>query len=302
VAAARGGCDLALNLGLGAGAALAGALAVSCLSPPADTLSEPDNARTWATTASAVAVFSRAQSPLDFLDGRPSYADASCPSKTDDGTHAVISGGCVDHEGRHWEGQVVLERESPQTVLVTFDGFGSYDDPQWRSVLVGTFVWQQLADDSFGFEAHLEERAATLTSIDYWGTAEGSWDGRSTWSGHGDVIRQGGFGPNGHVRAVTQQEVVDDAACSGQPLSGLTRLDDGRQVAVVTYDGATDCDPDQAAGFSVDGKVRPALTGVGCSFALRLDSQVDWRTGLAMGVGFGLLVWSRRRRRAARLA
>jgi len=210
----------------------------------------------------------------------------------------VLSGGCVDATGRTWDGRVTLTRGSDGSVSGHFEHFGNYDDPQWRSELSGAFTWQPQGDERSGFDAQLEEVGSTTTTLDYEGTVRGTWDGRSTWSGNGDVYRVGGFGPHGHVRVSTREEVVDDALCSGQPASGETTLYDGRETVTITYDGAEACDAEQNARLSVDGSPRGYLSGICCSAgaprAPHLGAFAAWGVALS-ALGCGRRALSRQR-------
>ena len=73
--------------------------------------------------------------------------------------------------------------------------------------------------------------------------------------------------PTGVVDAMTVDQLVDDDTCSGQPVSGTTTLHGRGDTAVITNDGATDCDPDQNARVSVNGKDRGLVAGINCSVA-----------------------------------
>ena len=72
----------------------------------------------------------------------------------------------------------------------------------------------------------------------------------------------GFIAPNGSVEATTTDELVVDARCSGQPVSGSTTLRSRGHTAVVTYDGETDCDDDQNAELSVNGEARGPISGI----------------------------------------
>ena len=79
------------------------------------------------------------------------------------------------------------------------------------------------------------------------------------------MIRSGPIAPTGTVDATTVDELVDDATCSGQPVSGTTTLESRGDTAVVTYDGASDCDVDGNARLAVNGDEKGLISSVSCS-------------------------------------
>jgi len=129
-----------------------------------------------------------------------------------------------------------------------------------------------------------------VIGIDYQGTVKGavptpdnSGMGRSTWNGKGRF----GESSEGVVSVETVDEVIDRGQCLTEALSGSTTITAGHHVAVVTYDGATDCAEDSTSTWTLDGEAKGELQGVGCSAAGGLSA---WAL-LALG-GLGL----RRRR------
>jgi MYXO-CTERM domain-containing protein len=67
------------------------------------------------------------------------------------------------------------------------------------------------------------------------------------------------------VDATTVEEVVDNDVCAGQPVSGTTTLRTEDHTAVIVYDGATDCDPDENARLTVNDEDRGLVGGILCT-------------------------------------
>lgn len=174
---------------------------------------------------------------------------------TDDGTTLTIEGGCKDESDGPWTGKAVVERDGDDRSITLTDFNG--DD--------GTFSLHLVEPSLREFEAHLV--IGGVTTIDYAGSVQGDYDTRTSWNGSGHVVRDGFFPPNGAVDATTLNEVVDDAVCSGQPVSGSTALRSGDDVAIVEYDGENDCDADQNAELTVNGEARGLVEGVNCAVA-----------------------------------
>ncbi|HEX6765983.1 MAG TPA: hypothetical protein VF103_10910, partial [Polyangiaceae bacterium] len=156
----------------------------------------------------------------------------------------------------------------------------------------GTMKLRRLGPSEREFDADLV--IGGVTTIGYSGHVDGDYDGPTTWNGSGRVERDGFLPPTGVVNATTEDQVVDDDGCSGQPFSGTTTLRARGDTAVVTYDGATDCDDDKNARLSVNGEDRGLVSGINCAFAgagRRASSGVVGAFGLAV-----LCVLRRRRR------
>jgi len=212
-----------------------------------------EDVKTWATSASAVGVYSHADRPIAVADGQDMYEDATCPAITDDGTTLTITGDCVDDMGHDWKGEVTVVRDGDDRSL-TFKKFEGDD---------GTFTLHSVKAGLHEFEAHLV--GGGVTTIDYMGSVQGDYGVATTWNGSGHVKRQGFISPNGAVDASTLDEVVDDATCSGQPASGSTTLESGSDTAVITYDGASDCDSKQNAQLTVNDEDKGLIDGITCS-------------------------------------
>ena len=242
--------------------AAAGLVAGGCGS---NELDDPDHVRAWVNTGSAVAVYGNAHGPIAFADGRAPYPDPACPMTSDDGTVAIVSGGCTDETGTTWEGTATVTRGSGGERVLSLDDFAQFDDADLRAATSGTITVRPMTGSLSEYVVDIVTEGGLTTSIDYAGTVEGDYDGPTVWNGDGEVSRDGFGEPTGVVRMTTTDEVLDDAVCSGQPVSGETRIDGDGHFAVVTYDGATDCDDDHAARWSVDGEDRGRITGITCT-------------------------------------
>jgi hypothetical protein len=217
------------------------------------TFGNVDDVETWVTSASAVSVYSHAYEVLAVSDGALTFGDAACPHTSDDGTTLTVTGGCTDLGQRPWSGTATVVRHGGDRT-VTFEDFQNNDGTVERRELDATH-WQ--------FDVALTNGG--VTTIDYSGSIEGGYDGPTIWNGSGHVERTGPVSPVGSVEATTVDELLDDAVCSGQPLSGSTTLYAGGDSAVVAYDGATDCDDERKARLVVNGKDRGSVEGIYCT-------------------------------------
>ena len=274
--------SLAVCTALAFGAAACGSDEEFAPPPP---FTSSDDVQVWATSASAVAVYSTVNQHMAAFDGQPGYPDAECPLVEDDGTTWSASGDCTDSEGEEWTGQVTIERDGDDRLL-TFHDFNGHN---------GTFSLHQVEVGLHEFEAQLA--MAGGTTIDYIGSVQGGYDERTLWNGSGHVERDGFFSPNGAVDATTLNEIVDNDVCAGQPVSGTTTLTAGEDVAVITYDGETDCDSDENAGLSVNDEDRGLIAGINCSVAAPAGSGA---AAAATVVGLLAAAFGWRRRRARR--
>lgn len=254
--------------------------------------------RTWATTASAVAVYANFHQPLAWADGESLFSDEACPRTEDDGAISTITGGCVDSSGEEWLGLARVVREQDGGRQVVLESYGSRNEDGEAMLASGSMLVRALSERSREFDVDLvRESEATTIAIAYLGQVEGDYRSATRWNGAGTVERKGRVEPLGVVEAETLDEVIDEAVCSGQPASGRTTLELPRGTAVVTYDGATDCDDDQAALLSVDGRDRGRLSGIAC--ALRAGSVGAGPLAWAALIGLAWRVRARSRRPAA---
>jgi hypothetical protein len=212
-----------------------------------------DDVRVWATTASAAAVYSHAYKPIAVADGRDKYSDETCPALSDDGTTATLTGDCTDADGHAWKGEATVTRDGDDRGLTLTDFDGNR----------GIVSLHLTSAQQYDFVAMLV--IGGVTTIAYSGTAEGDYGARTTWNGSGHFKREGFLSPVGEIEASTEDEVVDNDVCAGQPVSGSTTLTKGDQVAVITYDGESDCDKEANAVLEVNGKDRGLIDGISCS-------------------------------------
>ena len=197
--------------------ALAGAVLGALLGCGSSDFTDPDHVRTWANTASAVAVYVHADQPVAFADKQHTFKDASCPSTTDDGTTVTIGGECLDSTGRQWLGQATVVRSGTGDKDLTLKGYGSFNDPNMKAVTDGTVQLRRLNDTLHTFNVDLVKKGGMTTTIQYNGEVQGGYDAPTTWSGSGSVQRQGLVAPTGTVQATTVKPMITsstvDKAC-----------------------------------------------------------------------------------------
>lgn len=228
-----------------------------------DPFEDGDDVAGWANAASAVGVFTIAHEPLGLANGAYGFPDPACPAADDDGTTLVLTGGCEDSSGRGWEGQVtVLRREDGWSL--TFDGFGD-DRFGGMARVTGTFEIDRVAEDLHSFEADVDRDGGVETRIVYSGTVAGGYEGPTVWNGAGRVSRDGVTIHSGAVDAETVDQVRDDDACPGEGMSGTTTMSSDEHTVVISYDGETDCDQEDAARWSLDGEDQGLVEGVTCA-------------------------------------
>jgi hypothetical protein len=242
---------------------LAFGLVLGCAKEPRNDLANAEHVRTWATTGSALAAYATVYDAIAFADGEHVFPDPACPRTMDDGTTVTIAGGCTDSESQRWFGNATVTRSGEGDRMVTLDGHGHSSDDEVGST--GTASLTRVAASEHRFTIDLVREGGITTRIAYAGTVVGDYDARTVWNGEGQVERDGFAAPTGSVRVRTTDQVVDDDVCSGQPVSGQTTIEgEGPHTAVVTYDGETDCDDDQAARWSYDGMDQGTITGIVC--------------------------------------
>ena len=228
-----------------------------------DPLEEPGDIAGWANSASAFGVYSVAHEPLAFSNDAFSFADPDCPATSDDGTTVVITGGCTDSEDRAWDGEVEVVRRDDGWSL-TFDGFGD-DRFNGMARVSGTFEMDELGEDMHSFDADFDRDGGIESHTTYSGTVAGGYEGPTVWSGSGTVTRDGITINSGTVEAETVDQLRDDEVCPGEGVSGTTTMISDEHTVVITYDGDTACDDDDAARWSLDGEDQGLVKGVTCS-------------------------------------
>ena len=217
--------------------------------------------QTWALAASPSNMYARALGPISIARGWTTLADPSCPTTFWDGQYSYrlnIVGGCSESGGRQWVGSVSVSADY-LGANVTFDSFGNFAGTEPRALLSGKIALLYTRRDPHVFKAHFVELGDTAATFHFEGEVEASFDGPSLWNGTGRVERDGPVDPSGQIIIQTIDELIDDSVCPGQPLSGQQKLESEGQVAIIDYDGATDCDAAQTAQLAVDGEARGAI-------------------------------------------
>jgi uncharacterized protein (TIGR03382 family) len=252
-----------------------------------DPLERPEDIAGWANAASALGVYTHAHQPLGLANGAFEYPDPACPTSEDDGATLVITGGCTDSSERTFDGEVTVERGDGSWTL-TFDSFGD-DRFGGMARVSGTFTVTEAGEDRYSFEADLDRDGGIESRTRYSGTVAGGYDTATVWNGSGTVSREGIVINSGAVDAVTVDQRRDDDVCAGEGLSGTTTMTSDEHTVVITYDGDTACDEDDAARWSLDGEDQGLVTGVTCA--------AGGPAGAAAGLAVLLVAFSLRRRR-----
>jgi hypothetical protein len=258
------------------------ALALMVLGCGSDPLFEPDHIRTWATTGSALAVYAHAHQPVGVAQGELHFADANCPQVNEADGVLSIDGDCRDTNGTHYEGRIEVTRIADGDLDLEFHDWGNFGDPDFATRASGTFELRRRGESLHDFSASLDVRGGMTTTLRYDGSVSGGYDGRTVWNGAGTVERDGLVEPTGRMRVETRDQVRDIDVCSNQPLSGETLIDGGSDVAIVTYDGESACDDDQAVRLTVNGRHRGMLIGVGCAVRRGTSGSAAWSLPLLL--------------------
>jgi len=266
-----------------------------CLSAPApssDPLATESSVAIWALTASAIGVLAGNHMPVLVAGGAATFDDPACPIVTEEGDTLIVTGGCTDSGGVAWSGFARVERGEAGSLQGIYERFGEARfGPQ---LTTGTIEIDELDANVHAFALDfVREATASEITIHYEGEVTGTIGIPVTASGTGRFELSQGGGTE-VVEATTVDEFADDTICLN-PLSGTTTMVSAEHTVVITYDGATDCDPKAAARWSLDGEDQGLLEGVTCSVA--------GGGGLPAGTVLGLLLLAisrpRRSRRAA---
>jgi hypothetical protein len=293
---AGGGADSGGQGGAGdAEAGIGGAEAGAGGAPSSDdSLEDVEAVRAWANLASALAVYVTVYQPIAVADGEETFADPMCPTLSDDGTTLEIAGGCTDADGKEWIGAASIVRSGDGNRDLTLDGFGTLGDQR-----TGEAQIRRIDDMTHEFDVDLVHETGTLTTYDYSGEVAGGYDSPTVWSGSGTVSREGDEVPRGRIEATTTNEVVDSAACSGQPASGNTTLRDRHgNTVIITYDGSIECDEEQAASYTLNDEAQGEITGIACAMSARHRRGGSFGVlGIVLGLAsLGVLRKGRRQR------
>jgi uncharacterized protein (TIGR03382 family) len=268
-------------------------------------LESVDDVKQWSGSASASTIFFFSLSPMLIADlAQQVGGDTSCPEVITEDSKKTYKGGCTDKEGRKWLGTAVSEafdRERASLGLITYEGFGYEDTETCGGQTTPTLFKvdgeiQGESDEKTTFDLNLRvelngvkddctPQNGTL-AFDYLVTMERGTSGQK-WSGEGWI----GSSVHGKLEASTVDQVIDQQACQHEAVSGTTTLKSGKNTVVVTYDGATDCDEQSTARWSLNGEDQGEMAGIGCSAS-------GGGMGLAWGVLLILLAFLPRHRRS----
>jgi hypothetical protein len=240
----------------------------ACLSgPPSsdDPLDRTEDVQDWARRASALGIFTHGANPLEAVAGLGDFVDPACPVTSDDGTTYTVEGGCTDVAGQEWVGWAQVVRGDGGDLAASYEGFG--DITIMPELMNGTIDIDRADDTHASYQIDAVWKSdETSTEVAYSGDLSGDAENWISGTGSGTFVRSGGDSGAGLVEAETDAELIDYAICDS-PASGSTTLVSPDHTIVITYDGATDCDPDHAARWTVDGEDRGLLSGVTCSIA-----------------------------------
>jgi hypothetical protein len=216
--------------------------------------------------------------------------DPSCPRVTWERDTVTVEGGCTDAAGREWSGRATrtgtVESRTFALVLddVQVSSASTCDDDGSATLAVDRLDGRgRAADDGDGLVSfELDERldhtvlepgtcgtAGTSTTVKRFagdfaesgGLRPAAGGGDADEDGHAEAARvvwngRGALGDG--VDGVTDVESIDvvweRGVCSTEPLSGETVLRAAGHRAVLSHDGATDCDPTQTVTWTYDGR------------------------------------------------
>ncbi|MFZ5468285.1 MAG: hypothetical protein ACOZIN_02510 [Myxococcota bacterium] len=277
-------CVLAAVALLGCGGSTAAPLLDSYQPATVETEAQ---AKTWASV-SAPMVYVQASMPLASIglatqlpaDASSSF-DPDCPKRTQSGNTLTVEGGCTDKNGVKWFGKAVQNSEAAgsTTGRFTYQDFGMERSETCQGNTVtskatfngvldvsGTQQETRFDVDTKAEGTDLDESTCAVKTLsaawDYQGTIQR--DGNATtWNGSGRM----GSSELGVVSAETKDEVLNPSTCANEASSGTTTIKAGSNIVVITYDGATKCDDNSTAKWSLNGADKGELTGVACSAA-----------------------------------
>jgi len=208
----------------------------------------------------------------------------ACPTKTTTDTTTSYTGGCTDDKGRMWFGSATSVGDSTTGGTITYDGFGydgmatcmnmmypqhiQFDGTLKQNIGTTNTFTVNVTTTSDGVNSMTCVTASGKSAVVYSGSftptgadtnGDGTPDGK-LWEGSGDF----GNTLTGRVSATTVDELVDNSVCSHEAASGTTTVTAGNDVAVITYDGATDCNTMSTVTWTLNGVDQGELTGVSC--------------------------------------
>jgi MYXO-CTERM domain-containing protein len=249
--------------------------------PPATLGDDAASAKKWAS-ASAPQLYSLAYTPLLVADVRLQLSGETCPAKTVNGDTTTYTGGCTDMDGKPWTGTATQTGQPAGTIV--YADFGGTGSSTCNTVeYPSTFKYNGTISPAQPGSAEIEviaeitgpdetngcaERTGTF-AIDYTltlrrGTHDADGDGDfddTYWSGTGRY----GNSFDGAVDAVTTEEKLEDELCNDEALAGDTTITSSGHAIRITYDGATDCDPESTVHWAYDGTDRGEISDVSCA-------------------------------------
>jgi hypothetical protein len=271
-------------------------------------------------TAASVKPLTAASAALAFTHGalvrlgpQPDPLAPGCPSVTTLGDETVYSGdGCTLADGSTLHGKAVITVIATDVRSVAYDQYGvakQCPDPGNIEVsrTTGTMTYTRAAPGAGSFVLAIELGRANCAgersrlAYDYQGSVAGTetaaWEidpnALMIFNGSGRV----GLSTVGAADAVTVRQIVDRPSCGPEVTSGTTTLSSLGDTAVITYDGANDCDETSTVRWTLNGADQGELAGVGCALAGVPSGAPRW---LALGVV--ALLTARRFGRAPRVA
>jgi hypothetical protein len=279
---------------------------VACGCTPAADLTTADGVKSWAG-ASAVVIYGRALGPFD----PTTAADPSCPSVATSGSARTYTGGCTDSTGVKWAGTAtVIGATSMRASSATLSGFGATSQVTCKGAQLpnttttdGTVTTTDDGTGKVSFHINTQSQHRRPSIVDcsledsmsmvlYTGSYVNTGIAPTTWNGSGDVSDS----RRGEVHAATVNEVLDNAVCDTEALSGTTTLAADGHTAVITYDGATSCDMASTVTWTLDGAPKGVISGISCSARPLPERGAAW-----MAFPFAALALAQVARRRAKL-
>lgn len=254
----------------------------------------PDHVREWANDVSPGALVLPAQGTLLTVINGEEFGADGCPTVEDDGTTVIVTGNdCVTPDNAIWRGSVTIVRNGNR-YEATFDQWdvGAATSEIIES-LTGSFSVEVLPDETYHFDADYKTEGLISRQVEYTGRIVGNIDGMLLGNGSGTITRSGFTDASGTVTATTIDQLRDGNQCDNESLSGTTTIVHGNRTLTIEYDGATDCDDESSARYSVDGEDRGTIDGITCSASW--GRSAPW--ALLLPLGAAALLALRRRRK-----
>lgn len=239
--------------------------------------------------------------------------DTACPERVVDGnTTTLTGGGCTDTSGNTYDGVMIVRESGAQAGSIEYQGFSIANatscggtgystvfeyDGSFSGGAPGTFAVDVLIAID-GIDEDTCAPAVGVTAAEYQGSVADNGDA-DTYAGHGRLgfdFTSGNVSYEGVADVSTAAEVTDDNVCSTEALSGTTTIEADGHTSVITYDGATDCDPDGTVTWTYDGADQGEIFGVSCRVHPAGTGRGALLGSLVLGA-LGILVVRRREMR-----